>query len=211
MKTHLPKVLTLRDSFLFPLDSAEGRKDVLIGGLVLMLLLPIGWILNLGARLDIVQRLYSGEKPYFTGMQPWSRTLKRGCISALAIFCYLLPANLCFALASGLFSQWGWGLLSAIVLVFGIGLFVLAVFTLPGCMTVFACEEDPAILLNPIRAFGRAWQHRALYFKAWGIALAAISLSFFGLLFLIVGFFFTSVWAWEVVGYAFTVAMYQEV
>jgi hypothetical protein len=42
------------------------------------------------------------------------------------------------------------------------------------------------------------------------IALSSIMISFFGLLFFVVGFFFSSVWAWEVVGYAFTVAMYNE-
>ena len=208
--SNLPQTLTLRDSFLFPLDTPEGRKDVLIGGLVLMLLLPIGWVLNLGARLDIVQRLYSDNRPYFRGMQPWGQTLKRGCTSATAIFFYLLPANVCFYLTYRQFAAAGWSAAVALTLLVGLCFFVLGVFTLPGCMTVFACEKDASILLNPVHAFRRAWHHRTLYFKAWGIALIAITLSFGGLFLLVVGFFFTSVWAWEVVGYAFTVAMYAD-
>jgi hypothetical protein len=77
-------------------------------------------------------------------------------------------------------------------------------------MTVYACEENPAVLRDPVRALQRAWEHRALYVKAWIIAITSIVISFSGLLLLGVGFFFTSVWAWEVVGYAFTIAMYNQ-
>lgn len=105
----------------------------------------------------------------------------------------------------------GFGLMHIRFLVlFGLLFFVLGVFTLPGCMTVYACEEDPRVLRQPVRAFKRACEHRRLYLKAWLIALASIVISFLGLLLFIVGFFFTSVWAWEVVGYAFTVAMYSQ-
>ena len=37
----------------------------------------------------------------------------------------------------------------------------------------------------------------------------SIVISFGGLLALGIGFLFASVWAWDVVGYAFTVAMYS--
>jgi hypothetical protein len=87
---------------------------------------------------------------------------------------------------------------------------VLGVFTLPGCMTVYACEGDARVLRQPRAAFRRALEHRRVYLRAWGISLAAVSLSFLGLLALGVGFVFASVWSWEVVGYAFTVAMYAE-
>ena len=36
-----------------------------------------------------------------------------------------------------------------------------AVFTLPGCMTVYAVEGDASILRDPVRAFRRAWSKRA--------------------------------------------------
>jgi hypothetical protein len=210
LKNHLPKKLTFQESFLFPIDTPEGRRDIIIGGLAVIFLLPIGWILNLGARLDVVNRLYLGQKPYFRGMKPIRHTFKRGCISAITIFTYLLPANLCFGFFAGRIATSTIDTLDIFIALLGFALFILGVFTLPGCMTVYACEEDPKILWDPLRAFQRAWRHRKLYFTAWMIALSSIMISFFGLLFFVVGFFFSSVWAWEVVGYAFTVAMYNE-
>lgn len=206
MGNRLPKHLTLRDSFLFPIETPEGRRDILLGGLAVLLLLPIGWILNLGARLDVVHRLHAGSPPYFRGMRPWRHTFRRGCVSAVTIFFYLLPANISFAASGSLIYSHGWKLPALVTLTVGVSLFILGVFTLPGCMTVYACEKDPSVLFDPARAFRRAWKHRGLYAKAWGIALLSILTSFFGLLALGIGFFFTSAWAWEVVGYAFTVA-----
>ena len=34
-------------------------------------------------------------------------------------------------------------------------LFAAAMFALPGCMVIFACENEVSILLTPIRAFKR--------------------------------------------------------
>jgi hypothetical protein len=210
MRNQLPQQLTLRESFRFPLDTTEGRRDMVIGGFTLLLLLPFGWILNLGARLDVVHRLYTGDQPYFRGFTPWWHTFKRGCISAFAIFCYLLPATICFAITLALFLRDGWVPQLLLPFVPGACLFILAIFTLPGCMTVYACEKSTAVLRSPLRAFQRAWQQRQIYLHAWLIAITAITISLFGLLFFVVGFLFTSVWAWEVVGYAFTVAMYAD-
>ena len=45
--------LSLRTSFAFPLQSPAARRDVILGGL--LLLLPgIGWLLNLGHRIVVV-------------------------------------------------------------------------------------------------------------------------------------------------------------
>jgi hypothetical protein len=177
----LPEQLTFRASFLFPINSPEARKDIIIGGFAVMLLLPLGWILNLGARLDVVQRLYSGNTPYFRGMKPWKRTFMRGCISATAIFCYLAPANFCFSLSFLLayrFSFYEGAMTSALL---GLFFFLIGVFTLPGCMTVYACENDPHVLKDPIKALKRVCIYRRLYCKAWLIALTSIIISFFGL------------------------------
>jgi hypothetical protein len=205
----LPTRLGWRESFQFPIATPEGRRDVLIGGIAVVLLLPIGWILNLGARLDVVHRLFNDDVPYFRGFKPWRWTFRRGCISATTIVCYLTPAML-----SG---TAGWyahhiGLSRFVVAVWiasAVAAFALGVFTLPGCMTVYACENDSQVLWYPARAFRRARQAGAVYRKAWLISLAAVGLSTLGLLALGVGFIFTSVWAWEVVGYAFTIAMYS--
>lgn len=180
-----------------------------MGGLLVMCLLIIGWILNLGSRLDVVSRLYRDDQPYFRGFKPWRHTFKRGCMSFLAISGYLSPAVLTGAIAFALkrtgheSTHWAFAVLSALC-------FVLGVFTLPGCMTVYACEQNPEILKHPVKAFQRAWRQRRPYFKAWRISIAAVALSPLGLMAFGVGFFFTSVWAWEVVGYVFTIAMYME-
>jgi hypothetical protein len=208
LHTHLSQHLLLSEAFSFPLRSSDARRDVLIGGLWMFLPL-IGWILNLGHRLEVVHRLYSGDTPYFRGYHPLPYIFRRGLVAASAIFCYLFPAILSFIIALLL---WINGIPAALFVgMLGAVFFVLGVFTLPGCMTVYACEGNSAILAQPLKAFQRAWAQRAHYFYAWLIALFAIGLSFFGLLLLGVGFFFTSVWAWQVVGYAFTVSMYAPV
>jgi hypothetical protein len=203
---HLPARLTVRDAFLFPVATRQGRRDVLIGGLLLGLLL-VGWILNLGNRLNVVSRLGAGERPYFRGFTPWGYTFRRGCISFATISSYLAPAAMCAVAAVWFWrtdspAQYAFAALAAVA-------FCLGVFTLPGCMTVYAVEGDATALRRPAAAFRRAWQHRRTYLFAWWIALLSVLLSFVGLLAAGVGFVFTSVWAWEVVGYAFTVAMYS--
>ena len=203
-----PVALGWRDALLFPIATPDGRRDVLVGGLAVIFLLPVGWILNLGARLDVVQRLYVGDAPYFRGFRPWRRTFRRGCISAATIFSYLSPSLTLSALGWLAYAR-EWGMTAVVALALAAALaFVLGVFTLPGCMTVYACEGDASVLRRPRQAFRRALAHRRVYLEAWAISLAAVALSTLGLLALGVGFVFTSVWAWEVVGYAFTVAMY---
>jgi hypothetical protein len=205
--SEFPKKLTYRDAFYFPVATHEARRDIIIGGF-LVLFLIIGWVLNLGNRLNVVSRLYKGQKPYFNGFHPWMFTFKRGCVSFLTIILYLFP----FVMSA--LATWKISLQMPFLTVPGmllsILLFVLAIFTLPGCMTVYAVEDRPDVLFHPLRAFLRGWQRRKQYLLAWRISLVAIILSFLGILFLGIGFFFTSVWAWEVVGYVFTVAMYTE-
>jgi hypothetical protein len=203
--THLPERLTVRDAFLFPVASAEARRDLLIGGLLLALLL-IGWILNLGNRLNVVARLSADDRPYFRGFRPLGDTFRRGCISFTTIASYLAPAAVLAVLSLWFFHANSPARYACGALAFAA--FCLGVFTLPGCMTVYAVEGDASVLRRPVAAFGRAWRYRRTYLFAWWIALLSVFLSFFGLLAGGVGFVFTSVWAWEVVGYAFTMALY---
>jgi hypothetical protein len=205
--THLPERLTVRDAFLFPVATKEARRDVLIGGLLLALLL-IGWILNLGNRLNVVSRLSADDRPYFRGFRPWGRTFRRGSVSFATISGYLAPAG-ALALLSVWFFRTGSPAAYACGIV-AVAAFGVAVFTLPGCMTVYAVEGDASVLRRPLAAFARVWRHRRTYLFAWWIALLSVGLSFAGLLAAGVGFLFTSVWAWDVVGYAFTVALYSK-
>jgi hypothetical protein len=170
-----------------------------VGGLWLLLTLP-GWILNLGHRLNVVARLHSGEVPYFRGFDPLGATFVRGLRAFAAISVYLSPSAVCMGA--------GW-LMERDVALLTLGgvLFVLAIFALPGGMTYNAAFDDLSYLYRPDRAFRRAVQGGRAYLKAWSIAMAAVSLSLLGLLALGVGFLFTSVWAWSVVGHAFARAL----
>jgi len=207
---NLPADLSWKTAFLFPIQDQAGRKDILIGGLLILFLWPIGWILNLGNRLNMVARLAKGEAPIFIGFKPWLPTFFRGFVAAKAISLYLFPSIL-LLLGSFLIRQnQGSILLQYTLLLLSACAFILAIFTLPGCMTVFAVAGDTAILKQPVKAFRRTWVHRKLYFKAWRIALTSILLSLLGLIGLGIGFLFTSVWAWEVTGYVFTVALYGD-
>src|SRR5438874_10336193 len=205
---HLPQELKILDAFRFPIETKEARKDVLIGGCLIIFLI-FGWILNLGNRLNVVSRFGAGDRPYFRGFKPWGYTFKRGCISFATISSYLAPAAVL-----GLVAFWCRQnqIVSGHYLFAGLSAFAfcLGVFTLPGCMTVYAVEGNPKVLGKPVVAFLRAWTHRGPYLFACWIAALSVLLSFLGLLAVGVGFFFTSVWAWDVVGYAFTVAMYSQ-
>jgi hypothetical protein len=204
-----PSQLSLKQAFLFPVNSQQGREDVLMGGLFLILFLPIGWILNMGHRLNTVRNFYAGHHPASAGFYPIDKTFSRGLIALKTILLYLLPAMLSgIATLASFYFQLD-GLMVASCLFFSLLLFVLGVFILPGCMTVYAVEEDPAVLKQPIKAFKRAWVKRKCYVKAWWIGLLAIALSFVGLVPYVLGWVFTSVWAWEVVGYVFTIALYS--
>jgi hypothetical protein len=190
--------LKARDCFRFPVATPEARRDLLVGGLLMFTLLP-GWILNLGHRLGTVQRLFHGESPSFRGFAPWGHTFVRGLTAWLAIAVYLSPAALLGA---------GAWLRGSVALAIAAGVaFALGVFSLPGGMTYNAAYGDIRYLYRPDRAFRRAVAGGRAYLHAWAIAAAAIALSLLGLLAGGVGFFWTSVWAWNVVGYAFSSAL----
>lgn len=198
--------VTWSEAFRFPIENASRRRDVLVGGTVLFVL-PVGWILNLGHRLDVVYRLAQGTPPYFRGFKPWTYTFKRGLQAFFAIVAYLSPSGIVGATA---LTRWYFGGVDSVAL--GLAavsslLFVLAIFTLPGGMTINAARRDMSYLYRPDKAFRRAMEGGRLYLKSWAIALSAISLSFVGLLAVGIGYQYTSVWAWSVVGYAFSRAL----
>jgi hypothetical protein len=207
--SHLPQQLRINEAFWFPVSTSQARKDIFVGGLLFMFLLIIGWILNLGNRLNVVGRFYRNEQPVFRGFSPFGYTFRRGCISFLAISLYLTPSAVfaCFALFLKFNDFEKLHFVAAFLSAIG---FILGVFALPGGMTVYACENDLSVLKNPRLSFLRAWRKRRIYSHAWFISLVSVFISLFGILALGIGFFFSSVWAWEVTGYAFTVAMYSE-
>ncbi len=198
--------VTWREAFRFPIENAAGRRDTAVGGTVLFVP-PVGWILNLGHRLDVVYRLAQGSPPYFRGFTPWTQTFKRGLQAFFAIVAYLSPSGIVGTAALARWYVDGVDTATVVLAAVSTVLFVLAIFTLPGGMTINGARRDMSYLYRPDKAFRRAQEGGRRYLKSWAIALSAISLSFVGTLGLGVGYLYTSVWAWQVVGYAFSRAL----
>ncbi len=200
-----PPKISLRECFAFPVRTPEGRRDILIGGTLLLLPL-VGWILNLGHRLGVVHRLHHDQQPIFHGFSPYGRTFVQGLKAASAIVIYLLPSVLLATLSYRLYLA-GISQLAALSASLCFLAFALGIFSLPGGMTYNAVYGDISYLYRPDRAFARARAGGRAYLHAWMITLAAICVSSIGILGLGVGFLYASVWAWSVVGYAFSRAL----
>ena len=89
-------------------------------------------------------------------------------------------------------------------------LWAIATVAVPGYMSHYCKNLDPREIFDPMRAMRRVLEGGAAYWKAWGIALCALSMSFLGLLGLGIGFYFTSVWFWQVAGFSFASVFSQK-
>jgi hypothetical protein len=185
--------LNIRNAFRFPLQGDLARREVLIGGL--WLLVPfVGWLMNMGHRVMMVHRMQHGLPPW-PSWESGPALLKHGCITWLGMVYYYSPA--------ALLAWLGYSLDAPLLYVPAVVLFVLATLAIPGYMShycrAFAYQE----IFNPFLALRRAIEGGRRYWRSWAIALSALLLSFAGLLLLGIGFFVTSVWFWQVAGYAF--------
>ena len=190
----------------FPLAAPERRRDVVVGGLRLLVPL-VGWIVNLGHRLEVVHGLVHGlvhgPRPVFPGFRPVAPLLRKGLRAFGAIVLYLAPSAT-LALVAATATE---GAVRTAAFVGAAALLGLGVFVLPGGMTWNAAHDDMSMLHRPDRAWRRAREGGWDSVAAWGIALVAITLSFAGLVVAGVGFLFTSAWAWHVAGYAFSTSL----
>jgi hypothetical protein len=180
-------------AFRFPLQSAASRREVLIGG-ALLLLPGLGWLLNMGHRIAFVHNMLHG-RPAWPAWRGWGRLLKHGVVTFGGMLYYYSPAAAVGWWAQRAGSAAGLGVAAVLAL--------LATVAIPGYMTHYCRAFDPREIYDPFRALRRVFQGGAAYWHAWAIALAAMALSFVGLLFLGVGFLFTSVWFWQVAGFSF--------
>lgn len=192
--------LRLRTSFMFPLQSAEARREVLWGAALLVLLPGVGWVLNMGHRIEMVHHMLAGRRcwPAWTN---YPRLFKHGLVTLGGMVFYYLPGLAC--LSAGL--RFG----SNFLLAASAALLVAATLAIPGYMTHYCVSFDPAEIYNPLRALRRCLGAGASYWRAWAVALCALALSFAGLLLLGVGFLVTSVWFWQVAGFSFATAFSQ--
>ncbi len=185
--------LSFRTSFGFPLQSAVARREVVVGGL--WLLVPfVGWLMNMGHRIVMVHHMLRGRSAWPAWQEPWT-LLRHGFVTFLGMVYYYVPAAL-FVVAAVAMEQW-WPLVPAVVL------FAAATIAIPGYMSHYCVAFDRREIFDPLRALRRSFEGGAAYWHAWAIALAALVLSFVGLLALGVGFLVSSVWFWQVAGFSF--------
>jgi hypothetical protein len=185
--------LSFDSSFRFPLQSAASRRDLWIGA-ALLLLPGIGWLLNMGHRIEMVHRMLQGEPAWPSWTRPLP-LLHRGVVTFGGMLYYYLPGLVIGLTGYRLDRPW--------MLASGIGLCVLATLAIPGYMTHYCRAFDPREIYNPFRALSRVRQGGRAYWHAWAIALTALVLSFLGLLGAGVGFLVSSVWFWQVAGFSF--------
>jgi hypothetical protein len=186
--------LSLRTSFGFPLQSPPARREVLWGAALLVLLPGVGWLLNMGHRIVMVHHMLHG-RPAWPAWRGYGGLLRHGLVTFAGMLYYYLPAALLGALAWRSGSP-AWAAGAAV-------LGALATVAIPGYMTHYCVAFDAREIFDPVRALSRVRQGGRAYWRAWGIALAALALSFAGLLALGVGFLASSVWFWQVAGFSF--------
>lgn len=192
--------LSIRTAFRFPLQSSLSRSEVIKGAL--WLFVPIaGWLMNMGHRIVMTHRMQHGL-PAWPAWTDYPTLLRHGCITFLGMVEYYTPSALCAWIAW----HFSWPLLHGVAGV----LWVLATIAIPGYMSHYCFAFDPNEVFNPLRALRRVFQGGRAYWHAWLIALLALTLSFVGLLALGVGFLITSVWFWQVAGFAFASVFTQK-
>jgi uncharacterized protein DUF4013 len=150
--------VSLRTAFAFPLQSPEARREV-VRGAVLLLVPPVGWVLNMGHRIVLVHRMLHGEPPW-PAWRGYGELLKHGLITLGGMIYYNLPAALVGYLA--------WRSASLPLAAAAGVLFALAALAIPGYMTHYCVRFDPREIYSPARALRRALEGGRAYWRAWG-------------------------------------------
>ena len=192
--------LSIGSSFVFPLQSKANRRDVAIGAL--WLLVPfVGWLLNMGHRINFVHNMMHGRD----AMPAWNnygQLLRHGLITFVGMLYYYCPAFVCAAV----YFYMPHPLIGAAAVV----CFLVATILIPGYMSHYCVAFDAKKMFNVRLSFSHVFAGGRAYWHAWLIAIAALSLSFLGLLAFGIGFLFTSVWFWQVAGFSFASVMTQQ-
>lgn len=191
--------LTVGNSLRFPLQSAASRRDIVIGGL--WLLVPVvGWLMNMGHRVRVVHRMHKGQTPWPAWERP-AELLKHGLYTFAGMVWYGWPGVSLMMLGAWLETAW--------LGVLGFLLWALAVIAIPGYMSHYCKEYDPREIFDPFRALRRVGQGGLAYWKAWSIIIPTMLGSFVGLLAFGIGFVFTSVYFWQVAAFSFATVFTQ--
>jgi hypothetical protein len=193
-RVDLSTPLALGSSFRFPVQSKAAQRDLLWGAALLVLLPGIGWILNMGHRIRVVHRLQHGQQPW-PAWGKYDELFKHGLIALGGMLYYYVPGALLMV------GAWRFG--SSALAVLAGALLLAATVAIPGFMSHYCRAFDAAEIYDPLRALRRVFEGGGAYWRAWGIALSALVLSFLGVLGLGAAFLVTSVWFWQVAGFSF--------
>lgn len=193
MPIDLNSSLTFKNAFSFPLQNKVARHEILWGA-VLLLIPGIGWILNMGHRIQFVHNMQN-DLPPWPSWSNYRRLFYHGFITFLGMVFYYFPGLTLIGM--------GWEERHRVLLGAGILLSVLATLAIPGYMTHYSKSFDKSEIFNPFKSLRRVFQGGWPYWKAWSIALSALTLSFLGLAVFGLGFLVSSVWFWQVAGYSF--------
>ncbi len=204
-----------REVLAFPLRTASRRRDILAGGLLFLCVPILGWILNLGHRWRVMERLYLDDPPWFRGFRPLDGTFARGIGVGLMGLAYLGPgAAIAVAAWATAHGWWTWPLVGL-----GIAVALMAFHAFPFAMARFAQTRDPRWLVRHAVAYRAALRYGAPYVRMWIVTWSAITISVAPVFvaascvhllgwtawawLLALPFPFLSPWAWSALGYGF--------
>lgn len=148
----------------------------------------------MGHRIEMTHRMQHGM-PAWPAWKNYSRLFRDGTITLLGMIEYHTPAAVVEFLA--------WHFEIPLLHILSGFLWIIATIAVPGYMSHYCYARDPSEVFNPFKALRRVFQVGAGYWHAWLIALVAMLISFLGLLAFGIGFLITSVWFWQVAGFAF--------
>jgi len=191
--------LTFRTAFQYSLQTELSRKEILWGA-VLLLVPVVGWLLNMGHRIMMTHRMQHGQSAW-PAWQNYGSLFRHGLITFLGMVEYHSPALVCELIAFQLD-------LPALHVLAAV-LWIAGSVAVPGYMAHYCYTLNPAEVFDPFLALRRVFEGGTAYWRAWGIALTALCLSFSGLLFFGIGFLVTSVWFWQVAGFVFATVFTQ--
>src|SRR5262245_13506982 len=136
--------LSFKSAFRFPIQSHESILEVLWGAALLVLLPGVGWLLNMGHRIQMVHQMQHGD-PAWPAWHHYGRLLKLGFITWLGMIYYYAPGA--FLIWIGMQNHWTRLILGGVVLA------TLATLAIPGYMSHYCVRFDPSEIYNPFKAF----------------------------------------------------------
>jgi hypothetical protein len=186
--------LCFASSFRFPIQSPLARRELLWGAFLLLALPGIGWLLNMGHRIQMVHRMQHGQSAW-PAWTDYRSLLRHGIVTFVGMVYWHAPGAA--LLAIGRLTG------SILVTILGALAWIAGTMAVPGYMTHYCTHFDVREVFSPRTALRRIREAGGAYWRAWGIALSALALSFLGLLGFGLFFFVTSVWFWQVAGFSF--------